>query len=197
MSSDAGQRAQNRRTCAALLAGIETILAAPNEWRYVCGDKGLRFVGGRVAQAPIASVADAQPAYLYITAVHEDTRFCRKSGGRMEPCRVQGLDGSGSSGTMRPRLCRIWAPRRSGEIAALAARGMPVSLAVAMLAASQDCPAVCRSSWSRRAVDGSRRIRRTMIPKRRPPQRRASDRPNDSGWPSSRPPQGRTDGITA
>jgi hypothetical protein len=53
----------------------------------------------------------------------------------MEPCRVQGSDGSGSSGTMRPHLCRIWAPRRSGEIAALAARGMPVSLAVAMLAA--------------------------------------------------------------
>ena len=51
----------------------------------------------------------------------------RKSGGRMEPCRVQGSDGSGSSGTMRPHLCRIWAPRRSGEIAALAARGMPVS----------------------------------------------------------------------
>jgi len=67
MSSDAGQRAQSRRTCAALLTGIETILAASNEWRYVRGDKGLRFVGGRVAKAPIASVADAQPAYIYIS----------------------------------------------------------------------------------------------------------------------------------
>jgi hypothetical protein len=87
MSSDAGQRAQNRRRCAALLTGIETILTAPNEWRYVCGDKGLRFVGGRVAQAPIASVVDAQPAYLYITALHEDTRFCRDDGTSL--CRIE------------------------------------------------------------------------------------------------------------
>jgi hypothetical protein len=79
--------------------------------------------------------------HIYASQVCTETALtCRKSGCRMEPCRVQGSDGSGSSGTMRPHLCRIWAPRRSGEIAALAARGMPVSLAVAMLAGKSRLP---------------------------------------------------------